>query len=167
MPGYVAPSPVERRPPSPRKVTTQATVIEPPPRQPSPVSPNSVDPTLKLLQSQIAQMREDIRKRDVVIQDLLKEVSIPRPDVSKEIEATKRELEILKEEQSELKRSQQDILAMNTPERILPTTPGTKGVRERPGKWQEYLETPISISQRRSRRDTRQSRFTLTLSCRY
>ena len=131
-----------------------------PPVQPSPVSPTPVDPTLKQLQSQLARMQEDMNKKDDLIQDLLKQLTSPKPQVDFAQEL-KREIEKLKEDQNELKRSQQDILSMSTPEKIpSATTPGTKGIRDRVGKWQEYLETPLSISQRRSRRDTpRQSRL--------
>ena len=49
---------------------------------------------------------------------------------------------------------------LSTPERPKPTVGGTVKTREKVGKWQEFLETPVSLSQRRSRRDTpRTSRY--------
>jgi hypothetical protein len=152
-PGYTAPSPIERRPSSPRK--TSAGNLE---RQPSPSTP-TIDPTLKQLTSQITQMQEDLRKRDAIIQELCRTVKSPTP--ADDLAAAKREIEKLKESTSELKRGQEELVAMSTPERQGGSVSGShRVVREKVGKWQEYLETPISVSQRRSRRDTpRQSRY--------
>ena len=164
-PGYVAPSPIERRPSSPRKFSNQGfPPSEEHPRAPSPTTPSPpTDPALQNLTSQIAQMQNDIRKRDTLIQDLIKNLQSPEHNsVQKELADAKREIELLRESQNELKKGQEDILAMSTPERA--TGAGLGGrTREKIGKWQEFLETPISVSQRRSRRDTprQQSRYSL------
>jgi len=156
-PGYVAPSPIERRPSSPRKFSGQ--II--PDRQPSPVSPTPTDP-LQHVTTELAKMQEDIRKRDTLIQELYKHIQSPssRPaetNIAQQLADAKREIEQLKESTSQLKQSQQDIsLALNTPEKMPPSV-STHRVRERVGKWQEFLETPISVSQRRSRQTPRQS----------
>jgi hypothetical protein len=100
-------------------------------------------------------MQNDIRKRDTLIQDLVKNLQSPETKtVQKELADAKREIEMLRESQNELKKGQEDILAMSTPERTMAGTGLGGRTRERIGKWQEFLETPISVSQRRSRRDT-------------
>lgn len=102
-------------------------------------------------------MQSDIRKRDTLIQDLVKNLQSPeQKSVAKELADAKREIELLRESQNELKKGQEDILAMSTPERVTGGGGGGLGgrTREKIGKWQEFLETPISVSQRRSRRET-------------
>ena len=152
-PGYVAPSPIERRPSSPRKFSNNALPAEQH-RAPSPTTPSPpTDPALKHLTAQITQMQSDIRKRDTLIQDLIKNLQSPeQTGVAKQLADAKKEIEALRESQNELKKGQEDILAMNTPER--PTSGLGVRTREKIGKWQEFLETPISVSQRRSRRET-------------
>jgi hypothetical protein len=109
-------------------------------------------------------MQNDIRKRDTLIQDLVKNLQSPeQKSVQKELADAKREIEMLRESQNELKKGQEDILAMSTPERTMGAAGLGGRTREKIGKWQEFLETPISVSQRRSRRDTprQQSRYSL------
>lgn len=120
-------------------------------------------------------MQEDIRKRDILIQDLYKQFQSPTPNnnnnngnmnIMKELIDARKEIEQLKESTNQLRQSQQEIsMVLNTPERTMHerTIGGQKSggssARERSGKWQEFLETPISVSQRRSNRPTpRQSR---------
>src|SRR5579859_7409473 len=98
-PGYIAPSPIERRPSSPRKFSNPPTPSSPPPRPP--LSP-SHDPTLARLTSQLTAMQEDIRKRDALIQDLYKQFqspnnTAPEASVARELADAKREIEALKE----------------------------------------------------------------------
>ena len=101
-------------------------------------------------------MQEDLRKRDIMIQDLYKHLSTPsvRDDsIARELAATKAQLEKL----------QGQVEVLSTPERpaVAPTMGGgsTVKAREKIGKWQEFLETPLSVNQRRSRRETpRQTR---------
>jgi hypothetical protein len=97
-------------------------------------------------------MQAESRKRDALIQDLYAQVRSPQRgrdvDVAEEtaqlLADAKREIEGLREETSALRRSQQEILQ----------SPRAGG------KWAEFLETPISVSQRRSRREShRQSRY--------
>jgi archaellum component FlaC len=113
-------------------------------------------------------MQEDIRKRDTLIQELYKHLQSPtRPtetNIAQQLADAKKEIEQLKESTSQLKQSQQDLSqALNTPEKMPPST-STHRVRDRVGKWQEFLETPISASQRRSRQTPRQhSRYTISL----
>lgn len=111
-------------------------------------------------------MQEEIRKRDDLIQNLskLQHPVQQNTNIMQELADAKRQIEQLKESTSQLKRGQEDLLALTTPDKgvygLGSTT--THRVRERTGKWQEYLETPLSVSQRRSRRDTpRYSRFVL------
>jgi len=89
-----------------------------------------------------------------MIQDLYNHLHSPGSNdaMARELADTKAQLEKL--------RGQVEVLS--TPER--PKTMATGGstvrAREKVGRWQEYLETPISVSQRRSRRETpRQSRI--------
>jgi hypothetical protein len=90
-------------------------------------------------------MKEDIRKRDLLLRDLQKQLASPPPPE----QVILQQLADTKEEIEKLKRSQESLLYSNTPDKK----------REKTGKWQEYLETPISVSQRRSRRETpRQTR---------
>jgi TolA-binding protein len=162
--GYVAPSPIERRPSSPRKFSGQSNP-EQPQRQPSPSTPSPIDPGLKQLTAQLSQMQEDIRKRDALIQDLYKQFQSPpaQDAVTKELAEARRQIEELKVSTSQLKRGQEELVAMSTPEKagsVAGASTTLRGVRDRIGKWQEYLETPISVSQRRSRRETpRHSRY--------
>jgi DNA repair exonuclease SbcCD ATPase subunit len=95
-------------------------------------------------------MQEDINKKDSEIQELRQRLATPQGGVAQELANAKREIEKLKESTSELRRGQEDLMAMSTPDRGIT---GTQR-REKIGKWQEFLETPISVSQRRSRRDT-------------
>lgn len=85
-------------------------------------------------------MREELKKRDGLIQDLRQLLQNP-PVQNQELA---KELENLKTSQNELRRSHEELLARSTPDR---------SAHRKTGKWQEYLETPISVSQRRSRRD--------------
>lgn len=152
-PGYVAPSPIERRPSSPRKFSAG----ELPPRQPSP-SPAG-DAGLKQLAVQLSTLQEELRKRDVIMQDLYKQIQSPLPTkttsalppgVEQQLADAHREIEKLKESHSQLRRSQEEVISMSSPGRTTRV--------ERNSKWQEFLDTPISISQRKSRRDTPKSR---------
>jgi hypothetical protein len=112
-------------------------------------------------------MQEDIRKRDALIQDIYKQFQTPpSPDagVAKELAEARRQIDELKVSTSQLKRGQEELVAMSTPEKAGSVAGGGsttyRGVRDKIGKWQEYLETPISVSQRRSRRETpRHSRY--------
>jgi septal ring factor EnvC (AmiA/AmiB activator) len=135
-----------------------------------PVTPTpAVDPALQQLTAQLKQMQEEIRKRDDLLQGLSKQLQTPaqqNTNMIQELADAKRQIEQLKESTSQLRRGQEDILALTTPEKgvhgLGSTT--THRIRERVGKWQEYLETPVSVSQRRSRRDTtRHSRFIFAL----
>jgi hypothetical protein len=92
-------------------------------------------------------MQAESRKRDALIQDLYAQMRSPHGDAAEEtaqlLANAKREIDGLREETSALRRSQQEILQ----------SPRAGG------KWAEFLETPISVSQRRSRREShRQSR---------
>jgi hypothetical protein len=107
-------------------------------------------------------MQEDLRKKDSLIQELYKQFRSPdTSNVAQELADAKRQIEELRASTSELKRGQEDILAMGTPERGGPggsvVTPHR--VRDKVGKWQEFLETPISVSHRRSRRETPRTRY--------
>ena len=121
-----------------------------------------MDPALQHLTAQMSQMQEDLRKKDSLIHELYKQFRSPETsNVAQELADAKRQIEELKTSTSELKRGQEDILAMSTPERAGPggsvVTPHR--VREKVGKWQEFLETPISVSHRRSRRETPRTRY--------
>jgi TolA-binding protein len=114
--------------------------------------------------SQFHQMQDDIRKRDSIIQELYKTFQSPQSQESgivQELADAKREIEKLKESTNILRKGQEELAAL-TPERGHTSISGSahRGVKDKIGKWQEYLETPISVSQRRSRRETsRQSRY--------
>jgi hypothetical protein len=86
-------------------------------------------------------MQDELKKRDGLIQDLRHLLQTPTNQAAE----LAKEIERLKASQSELRRSQDELLARATPERATP---------KKVGKWQEFLETPISVSQRRSRRET-------------
>ena len=123
-----------------------------------------MDPALQQLTAQISQMQEDLRKKDSLIQELYKQFRSPdTSNVAQELADAKRQIEELRASTSELKRGQEDILAMSTPEKGGPGGSGVTPhrVRDKVGKWQEYLETPISASQRRSRRETPRTRYFL------
>ena len=123
-----------------------------------------MDPSLQQLTAQVSQMQEDLRKKDSLIQELYKQFRSPETsNVAQELADAKRQIEELRTSTSELKRGQEDILAMNTPERGGPGGSGVAPhrVRDKVGRWQEFLETPISVSQRRSRRETPRARYFL------
>ena len=105
-------------------------------------------------------MQEEIRKRDSMIQDLYKQFqSPPTHDVAAELAKAKAEIQELKHSTTELKRGQESLIAMSAEDRH--SERGSqihRNVKERVGKWQEFLETPISVS-RRSRQTPRQSRY--------
>ena len=107
-------------------------------------------------------MQENLRQRDSLIQELYKQFKSPEISnkVAQELADAKRQIEELRASTSELKRGQEDILAMSTPERggVGGSVITPNRVRDKVGKWQEYLETPISVSQRRSRRETPRAR---------
>jgi DNA repair ATPase RecN len=106
-------------------------------------------------------MQEDIRKRDSLIQDLYKQFqSPPSNDVAAELAKAKAEIQELKNSTSELRRGQENLVALSA-EGDKASERGSaihRGVKEKIGKWQEFLETPISVS-RRSRPTPRQSRY--------
>jgi septal ring factor EnvC (AmiA/AmiB activator) len=111
---------------------------------------------MKSLTAQLATMQEDLKKRDTMIQELYKHLSTPnaRDDaIVKELADTKAQLEKL----------QGRVEGLSTPERPKILMGGsTVRAKEKVGKWQEFLETPVTLSQRRSRRDTpRVSRYPL------
>ena len=145
---YKAPSPIERRPPSPRKFSAEQPF-------PSPATkPSTKQDALSSLQSQLAAMQEDIHKRDAIIQELYNQFRAPQHNAAAAEKAeetaqllsdAKRQLDVLREETSALRRSQQEIL-QGTPDRT--------GLGGKSRKWQEFLETPVSVSQRRSRRES-------------
>ena len=153
---YIAPSPIERRPPSPRKFSAE----QPPPSPKTKPSTNPQD-VLSSLQSQLAAMQEDIHKRDAIIQELYAQFRSPQlnaaaaekaEETAQLLSDAKTEIDALREQTSALRRSQQEILA---------GTPDRTGLVGKSRKWQEFLETPVSVSQRRSRREsTRHSRYT-------
>ena len=121
-------------------------------------TPASADPAFQNVKAQLTQMQEDIRKRDSLIQDLYKQFQSPQSqkrqeaNLAQQLADARKEIEQLKQSTSQLRQSQQDLsIALNSPERGAPPSVTTRHVRERIGKWQEFLETPISVSQRRTR----------------
>ena len=110
-------------------------------------------------------MQDDIRKRDTLIQNLYKQFQSPPPgqDVAAELAKAKAEIQELKNSTTELKRGQESLRELSAAggegDRV--SERGSqihRNVKDKIGKWQEFLETPLSVS-RRTRLTPRQSRY--------
>jgi hypothetical protein len=84
-------------------------------------------------------MQQDLKKRDALVQELYTQFRSPETNLAGELEAARKEIERLRGETSELRMERE----------------GGTSPRRSIGRWQEFLETPISVSRARSRREER------------